>query len=95
MTSLERHLRGLVAWLLVAPVCTSAQEISTPDLDRIPHLNSEQVEVWTRYIDPSPEERAFEKIPWHPSLGEGLLEAQRSPRPLLLWVMNGHPLGCT
>lgn len=44
---------------------------------------------------PSAEELAWQEIPWRASLWEGVIEAQGLEKPILLWAMNGHPLGCT
>ncbi|MFT7670121.1 MAG: hypothetical protein ACI8X5_002828 [Planctomycetota bacterium] len=51
--------------------------------------------AWQTYILPSAEETQHESIPWLPTFGEGILAAQAQQKPLLLWTMNGHPLGCT
>lgn len=50
---------------------------------------------WLARVEPGEDERTWQTIPWLPSLWEGLLASAREGRPLLLWVMNGHPLGCT
>jgi hypothetical protein len=34
-------------------------------------------------------------IPWEPDLGQARARAAREGKPLLMWVMDGHPLGCT
>ena len=34
-------------------------------------------------------------IPWRVDLLAARAEAARSGRPLMIWAMNGHPLGCT
>jgi len=34
-------------------------------------------------------------IPWSVDLLAARAEAERTGRPLFLWAMNGHPLGCT
>ncbi len=44
---------------------------------------------------PTQSELAWMQIPWRPSFHEGVAEAQAQGKPVLLWVMNGHPLGCT
>ncbi len=44
---------------------------------------------------PTQSELAWTQIPWRPSFHEGVAEAQLQGKPVLLWVMNGHPLGCT
>ncbi len=46
-------------------------------------------------VVPNKSELAWTKIPWRSSFHEGIAEAQRQGKPVLLWVMNGHPLGCT
>ena len=37
----------------------------------------------------------WETIPWRSDLLAARDEAIRTGRPLFLWAMNGHPLGCT
>jgi hypothetical protein len=44
-------------------------------------------------ILPTAEERAWRAVPWRPELRLALAEANREPKPVLLWAMNGHPLG--
>ncbi len=46
-------------------------------------------------ILPRPEESLWETIPWRSTLWEAVQEAQDKDRPVLMWAMNGHPLGCT
>ena len=41
------------------------------------------------------DESGWREIPWRPSLGEALIEARKADKPVLLWVMNGHPCGMT
>jgi hypothetical protein len=36
----------------------------------------------------------WESIPWRASLWEARRESARTGRPLLIWAMNGHPMGC-
>ncbi|MBI5850349.1 MAG: hypothetical protein HZB39_04825 [Planctomycetes bacterium] len=37
----------------------------------------------------------WETIPWRVDLLAAVREAEATGRPLFLWTMNGHPLGCT
>lgn len=53
------------------------------------------LQAWSRYLAPAGTELAWESLPWLSSYSDGVLAAQEQRRPLLLWVMNGHPLGCT
>ena len=52
-------------------------------------------EAWRAHLAPRPDELAWESLPWLTCYSDGVLAAQEQRRPLLLWVMNGHPLGCT
>lgn len=58
-------------------------------------LGSRTLDEWRDHLLPSSEDRLWETIPWLPSFSAGLVSADREQRPLLLWLMNGHPLGCT
>ena len=46
-------------------------------------------------ILPKTEELCWQKIHWRPSFWAAVVEAQETEKPILLWAMNGHPLGCT
>ena len=50
---------------------------------------------WLAYIRPKAEELVFEQCDWKPTFWEGVVEAQKSSKPILLWAMNGHPMACT
>ena len=61
----------------------------------VPALDLQSLERWREQILPQSSELAWAQIPWRPSFHEGLADARLQRRPLLLWTMNGHPLGCT
>ena len=42
-----------------------------------------------------PPEQQWEKIPWRPNLAEAIAEGREMDKPILLWMMNGHPCGMT
>ncbi len=42
---------------------------------------------------PAPGEDRFLAIPWRTDLLEARDEAERTGKPLFMWVMDGHPLG--
>jgi hypothetical protein len=58
-------------------------------------LDTDSFEAWRAHLAPSSSELAWESLPWLSSYADGVVAAQEQHRPLLLWVMNGHPLGCT
>jgi hypothetical protein len=45
-------------------------------------------------IKPRPEQRRWTQIPWEVDLWAARRQAQELDKPILLWAMNGHPLGC-
>jgi hypothetical protein len=42
-----------------------------------------------------PPKQQWRKIPWRPNLAEAIVEAREMDKPILLWMMNGHPCGMT
>lgn len=56
---------------------------------------SKNLDAWAEFIRPNDDELSFEKIGWRSSFWPAVLEARELGRPVLLWTMNGHPLGCT
>jgi hypothetical protein len=60
-----------------------------------PPLSAETVETWSRFIQPSAQESRWQAIPWRESFWQAVVDAQRERKPVLLWTMNGHPMGCT
>tara|TARA_B100000941_G_scaffold151559_1_gene107404 strand:- start:1466 stop:1621 length:156 start_codon:yes stop_codon:yes gene_type:complete len=51
--------------------------------------------MWKDFIKPTKKELAWAQIPWRTTFYDGIIDADKFNKPLLLWVMNGHPLGCT
>lgn len=58
-------------------------------------LNEGNFEQWRDRIVPAAEELGYAQIAWRTSYWEAVIEAQEHVKPILLWTMNGHPLGCT
>ena len=82
---------------VTALVALSAGACSRPgDLpELVSNLDDANLAVWQDHIWPRHDELGFEQIAWLPSFHEGLRAADAQDKPLLVWVMNGHPLGCT
>ena len=64
----------------------------TPETRR---LTKATYDTYRDEVLPDPAERKWEQIAWYPNYADGLAEAARQEKPVMLWVMNGHPLGCT
>ena len=50
--------------------------------------------LWSQVL-PDPHELEWQEIPWRAVLADAVRQAQAADQPILLWAMNGHPLGCT
>ena len=46
-------------------------------------------------ITARPKEERWTEIPWKTDLKTARQVASQTRKPLLLWIMDGHPLGCT
>lgn len=80
-----------LAILLAGTAVCPAQEV--PSLP--PFAATADLGAWRSHIRPDQGDLAFEIIPWLTTLADGIRAADQEQKPLLLWVMNGHPLGCT
>jgi hypothetical protein len=62
---------------------------------QVPVLDDQSFERWRDYVRPQSKEERYLEIPWRESFYIAINEARETDRPILLWAMNGHPLGCT
>lgn len=76
---------ALAAFAALTAVCMSAEE----------PIPLEQVEPLHKLIKPHEGETDWAGIPWLTSLWEARRQAAAEGKPILLWEMDGHPLGCT
>jgi hypothetical protein len=74
--------------VLILQLCLTAPPAEEPTFE------GRTFDQWKSVILPGAEERWL-TIPWHTSLHQGLKVSGEQGRPMLLWLMNGHPLGCT
>src|SRR5215510_10995065 len=82
----RRHtllLLGLALTAACAPAPSSAQ--SSKD--------ASSLDKKVAAVLPSKEEDRWLEIEWHTNIAEARREAERQGKPVLLWVMNGNPLG--
>ena len=56
-------------------------------------LSVQEFEKLHRELQPPPGE-AWLSIPWKTDLLEARAAAREQKKPILLWSMDGHPLGC-
>ncbi|MFT7669770.1 MAG: hypothetical protein ACI8X5_002477 [Planctomycetota bacterium] len=58
-----------------------------------PELNAKTFDGLLEQILPERADLEWKDIDWRVSLGVGIAEARTADKPILLWAMNGHPLG--
>jgi hypothetical protein len=62
---------------------------------KVPELTWQTYEKIRDRIRPSNDEDAWRLIPWKSDLSDALDAAAKRNVPVLIWTMNGDPLGCT
>lgn len=85
---------ALLAGVLIAavsPLGGGARAEESP----LPPLSEDTWTAWLQCILPDREDGLWRTIPWIPTYADGIRESARQGKPMLLWGMNGHPLGCT
>ena len=58
-------------------------------------LDSARFQALHAAAAPSGEGERWAEIPWHTDLNAARQQAVREGKPLFMWIMDGHPLGCT
>ena len=86
--------------LLMVPACgddvAPRAEVSTDGGTSKPYAEAVALVQQKRAeILPDESERRWEEIDWQATYADGLKASADQQKPLMLWVMNGHPLGCT
>jgi hypothetical protein len=71
-------------WLSAHAAVRGGEPLSSGDCKHIRNL-----------VRPDPDEEKWSQIPWLSSLWEARKQAAVEGKPILLWEMDGHPLGCT
>ena len=75
--------------LAALPQDAPARDLEPPALERV------DLARWRAHLRPNERDLRFAALDWAPTFLDGLRRAAGEQRPLLLWAMNGHPLGCT
>ena len=57
-------------------------------------LGDGDIEALKDLIKPRPEETRWEQIPWRVDLWDARRLAALEGKPIMLWEMDGNPMGC-
>lgn len=79
----------MMSWfhVVAAVALGAAQEL--PD-----ELTWERLAQVREHVLPDAQEERWLAIAWRSRLWDAVEDARRERKPILLWAMNGHPLGC-
>lgn len=94
----NRLLNVLLTCICASVLCQALSAQDDPGPNSIPdpvQLTEDRFAEFRDYIRPSGQELQFIEVGWRPTLWQARREAQKKNKPLLIWVMNGHPLGHT
>lgn len=80
---------------LLGALCVAVLSCSADPAADATQLSTDTFASWQTYVEPDTDELAFQRIPWLATYVDGVIRADTEKKPLLLWIMNGHPLGCT
>lgn len=87
---------ALATLLLIFTALLTTETVRADEESAFPlSLLEEQFEKLHQLIQPRESELSWQQIPWHPDLWTARREAARAGKPIYLWEMDGHPLGCT
>ena len=75
---------------LLAPLAFATSAIAAP-----PTVTAENFESLHALLQPTTEETKWQQIQWRTSLWQARVDAAVAGKPIYLWEMDGHPLGCT
>jgi len=93
MTLRNRLLLG-VAGLLLAAVALLLRPTPTAAAPLGEQLTEAEFTGVRKAVLPATGEDDFAKIPWLTSIWDARAKAAKEGKPILLWEMDGHPLGC-
>jgi hypothetical protein len=77
------------AFLLSIVAVTSSIEAAPPK------IAPAEFQSLHRLMQAAPEEQKWQQIPWRTNLWQARVDAAAAGKPIYLWEMDGHPLGCT
>jgi hypothetical protein len=84
-------MRRLLFGCLVAGLAAIA--LARPTAAAPPLTDAETAKL-RKVIRPAADEDPFDTIPWETNLWDARVKAAAAGKPILLWEMDGHPLGC-
>ena len=85
---------GTTAYGLSVQLSVQDKDVDTDEFDLSGELTDELFESLHQKVQPDSDE-PWRSIPWKISLLEAQRLAAHERKPIFVWAMDGHPLGCT
>jgi hypothetical protein len=79
-----------LSWLFLC----AAIALAMPTFGQAEPLSDAEFQTLLKELQPSVDE-PWRTIPWKISLLDAQREAAKDNKPIFIWAMDGHPLGCT
>ena len=79
--------------VLIVCILTSAGLSQDEKLDALDGLSEQDFS--RLHAELQPRNKTWKTIPWKTSLLDAQRLAVEQKKPILIWAMDGHPLGCT
>jgi hypothetical protein len=90
------HLSFLVLFAGLSSAAPARGDPADPlAKNSLPELNDGTFQTLLDTILPKKRDLRWQAVPWRASFWDAVLRGAETDRPVLLWAMNGHPLGCT
>ncbi|MCH2201780.1 MAG: hypothetical protein MK102_07410 [Fuerstiella sp.] len=87
---MKKFVSGIIAITLLC----GTGIVQCADSNSLPLLSTEHAQCRAQVL-PSSSEQSFCRIAWRTSILQGIVDAQNNDKPVMIVLMNGHPLGCT
>jgi hypothetical protein len=89
----KRVVFGAIVTVLPLAVNIGQGADQQPPL-QMPPLSAEYAKRRDQVL-PTLKEKSYRTIAWRTSVLRGIVDAQKNDKPVMIVLMNGHPLGCT
>jgi len=88
-------MRPFVLVLIVFVLIPTPLALAQQKITRKTELTEKTYAAVLKSLQKLPVETYWKDIPWRPNFTEAIQDARNEDKPILLWVMNGHPCGMT
>lgn len=86
--------RYLIGGAVLTAAVVAGFVLTTPVYSAAPPLGEDDAARLRKIVRPVEGEDPFDTIPWETDLWAARKKAAEKGKPLILWEMDGHPLGC-